>query len=107
MARTKTKVSETLDSFLFNKIESDPDYQQWAKYYQIPDYITDNLHPTKTLREYQENALKHFIWLYDHDRASAKHLLFNMATGTGKTLVMASVVLYLYEKGYRNFLLLV
>ena len=107
MARTKTKVSETLDNFLFNKIESDPDYQQWAKDYQIPDYITDNLHPTKQLREYQENALKHFIWLYDHDRASAKHLLFNMATGTGKTLVMASVVLYLYEKGYRNFLFLV
>ena len=68
MARTKTKVGETLQNFLFNKIESDPDYQQWAKSYQIPDYITDNLHPTKTLREYQENALKHFIWLFDHDR---------------------------------------
>ena len=30
-----------------------------------------------------------------------------MATGTGKTLVMACCVLYLYEKGYRNFLFLV
>ncbi len=30
-----------------------------------------------------------------------------MATGTGKTLVMASVVLYLYAQGYRNFLFLV
>lgn len=107
MARQKTKINETLQDFLFNKIESDPDYQQWSKSYGIPDYINDNLHPTKRLREYQERALKHFIWLYDHDRASAKHLLFNMATGTGKTLVMASVVLYLYEKGYRNFLFLV
>lgn len=107
MARTKTKISETLEQFLFNQIEHDPEYELWAKDYQIPDYITDNLHPTKQLREYQQKALKHFIWLYDKDRASAKHLLFNMATGTGKTLVMASVVLYLYEKGYRNFLFLV
>ncbi len=107
MARQKTKVNETLGNFLFNQIESDPDFQQWAVDYSIPDYITDNLHPTKRLREYQERALKHFIWLYDHDRARAKHLLFNMATGTGKTLVMASVVLFLYEKGYRNFLFLV
>lgn len=107
MARQKTKINETLQDFLFNKIENDPDYIQWAKSYSIPEYVTDNLHPTKQLREYQQKALKHFIWLYDHDRASAKHLLFNMATGTGKTLVMASVVLFLYEKGYRNFLFLV
>lgn len=107
MARNKTKINQTLGNFLFNKIENDPDYQQWAAGYEIPEYITDNLHPTKRLREYQKQALKHFIWLYEHDRASAKHLLFNMATGTGKTLVMASVVLYLYEKGYRNFLFLV
>ncbi len=107
MARQKTKISETLGNFLFNKIESDPGYQQWALDYVIPDYITDNLHPTKKLRVYQQGALKHFIWLYEQDRARAKHLLFNMATGTGKTLVMASVVLYLYEKGYRNFLFLV
>lgn len=107
MARQKTKVNETLSKFLFNQIESDPSYQQWSRSYNIPDYITDNLHPTKQLREYQERALKHFIWLYDHDRARAKHLLFNMATGTGKTLVMASVVLFLYDKGYRNFLFLV
>ncbi len=107
MARQKTKVKETLEDFLFNKIENNPYYKQWSVSYEIPDYITDNLHPTKKLRGYQESALKHFIWLYEHDRASAKHLLFNMATGTGKTLVMATVVLYLYEKGYRNFLFLV
>jgi type III restriction enzyme len=107
MARQKTKVKDTLEDFLFNQIENDPAYKLWSKDYILPEYITDNLHPTKQLREYQEVALKHFIWLYDHDRASAKHLLFNMATGTGKTLVMAAVVLYLYEKGYRNFLFLV
>jgi type III restriction enzyme len=30
-----------------------------------------------------------------------------MATGSGKTLVMASSILYLYKKGYRNFLFFV
>ncbi|BAW80713.1 type III site-specific deoxyribonuclease [Candidatus Nitrosoglobus terrae] len=107
MAKTKIQVSATLDDFLCKQIAANPEYQLWARGYEIPRYITDNLHPTKRLREYQENALKHFIFLYDRDRSTAKHLLFNMATGTGKTLVMASVVLFLYEKGYRNFLFLV
>ena len=30
-----------------------------------------------------------------------------MATGSGKTIIMAGLILYLYEKGYRNFLFLV
>ena len=107
MPRVKTKVKDTLDNFLFKKIEDNPEFQLWAKDYEIPEYITDNLHPSKKLRPYQENALKHFIWLYENDKPSAKHLLFNMATGTGKTLVMASCVLYLYDKGYRNFIFLV
>lgn len=107
MARTKAKVKDTLDDFLFKKIENNPDYELWARDFEIPDYITSNLHPSKTLRPYQVDALKHFIWLYEHDKPSAKHLLFNMATGTGKTLVMASCVLYLFDKGYRNFVFLV
>jgi len=105
MAKTKTKIIATLGDFLFNQIENDPAYQMWERSFSVPEYISDNL--SKTLREYQVQALKHFIWLYETDRAKAKHLLFNMATGTGKTLVMASVVLYLYAKGYRNFLFLV
>lgn len=105
MSRQKTKINATLNDFLFNQIENDPAYQLWEKDFTVPEYITDNL--SKTLREYQVKALKHFIWLYETDRAKAQHLLFNMATGTGKTLVMASVVLYLYAQGYRNFLFLV
>ena len=30
-----------------------------------------------------------------------------MATGSGKTLVMAGLIIYLYEQGYRNFLFFV
>jgi hypothetical protein len=28
-----------------------------------------------------------------------------MATGSGKTVMMAGLILYLYERGYQNFLL--
>lgn len=105
MAKTKTKISVTLGDFLFNQIENDPAYQMWQRDFVVPEYISDNL--SKTLREYQVKALKHFIWAFETNRAKAKHLMFNMATGTGKTLVMASAVLYLYAQGYRNFLFLV
>lgn len=105
MARTKTKISETLGDFLFNQIGNDPTYQAWGRLFVVPEFISDNL--SKTLRPYQVEALKRFIWLYETDRPKAKHLLFNMATGSGKTLVMAAVVLYLYEQGYRSFLFLV
>ena len=33
--------------------------------------------------------------------------MFNMATGSGKTLVMAGLMLYLFEKGYKNFIFFV
>ncbi len=107
MPRTRTKIKDTLNDFLFKKIENNPEFQLWSKSFVIPEYITDNLHPSKKLRPYQEEALKHFIWLFEHDRTASKHLLFNMATGTGKTLVMVSCVLYLYNKGYNNFVFLV
>ncbi|SMG66740.1 Restriction endonuclease, type I, R subunit/Type III, Res subunit, partial [methanotrophic bacterial endosymbiont of Bathymodiolus sp.] len=33
--------------------------------------------------------------------------LYHMATGSGKTLIMAGLMLYLYKQGYRNFLFFV
>jgi type III restriction enzyme len=107
MPKLKTKIKDTLNEFLFAKIENDNNYKIWEQSFTIPQYITDNLNPAKNLRDYQERAIKHFIWLFDKDRQAANHLLFNMATGTGKTLIMACCILFLYEKGYRNFLFLV
>ncbi|MBQ8156494.1 DEAD/DEAH box helicase family protein [Candidatus Saccharibacteria bacterium] len=105
MPKNKIKVNEVLGDFLFNQIDNDPEFIEFADNYEIPDYITSNI--SRTLRPYQEAALKHFIFLYEKDRSLAKQLLFNMATGTGKTLVMACCILYLYQKGYRNFMFLV
>jgi len=75
----------------------------------IPKYITDNLNPRLKLRPYQIEAIARFIHYLEENpnRKKPTQLLFNMATGSGKTLLMASDILYLYNKGYRNFLFFV
>lgn len=75
----------------------------------IPDFIKDNLNPSFELREYQEEAIARFIDYLDNypQRIKPSQLLFHMATGSGKTLLMAANILYLYNKGYRNFLFFV
>ncbi|ETA75017.1 type III restriction enzyme [Ligilactobacillus equi DPC 6820] len=74
--------------------------------WEVPDYITDNL--KHKLRNYQKEAIRYFnytqtndVFRFDH----LKQLMFNMATGSGKTDLMAALILYLYqEKGYHNFI---
>jgi len=77
----------------------------------VPNHITDNLKPGFELRPYQIEAFQRFI-LCDSEDFEGKpkrpfHLLYNMATGSGKTLIMAGLILHLYQKGYRNFLFFV
>ena len=78
---------------------------------EIPNYISDNLKPGYGEREYQKEAFQRFILFYNEDFEGKPrkpfHLMYNMATGSGKTLIMAGLMLYLYEKGYRNFLFFV
>lgn len=75
----------------------------------IPRYIEDNLNPAFKLREYQKEAIARFIYYISEDaqRIKPSQLLFHMATGSGKTLLMATNILYLCNKGYRNFLFFV
>lgn len=103
MTKNKITTEQATNNFLFRRIQNDPEYRSWSEANPIPKYITDNIAKDKKLRPYQEEAIKSFIWLYERNPESAEHLMFNMATGTGKTLVMACCVLYLYTKGYRNF----
>ncbi len=77
----------------------------------VPNHITDNLKPGFGQRPYQIEAFQRFI-LCDSEDFEGKpkrpfHLLYNMATGSGKTLIMAGLILHLYQKGYRNFLFFV
>ena len=77
---------------------------------EIPDSITQNLNPYFEIRPYQAEAFERFIYCLREDfdgKSTPLHLLFNMATGSGKTLIMAGLILYLYDQGYRNFLFFV
>ncbi len=77
----------------------------------MPLAITSNLNPAFTIRPYQKRTLQFFL-NYWHEPFDGKprqnhQLLFHMATGSGKTLIMAGLMLYLYTQGYRNFLFFV
>lgn len=76
----------------------------------VPEIITTNLNQKFQIRPYQTRAFQYFIkyWTEIFEGKPGKNqLLFHMATGSGKTLMMAGLILYLYEQGYRNFLFFV
>jgi len=76
----------------------------------LPKSIERNLNPSFVLRPYQIEAFQRFLCYFEKDAPYKKkpiHLLYNMATGSGKTLIMAGLILYLYQQGYRNFLFFV
>ncbi len=76
----------------------------------MPACFGTALNPSMPLRPYQKEAFQYFISFWENDyegKPLRPHLLFHMATGSGKTLVMAGLMLYLYTKGYRNFLFFV
>jgi type III restriction enzyme len=96
------------DKFLYEGLDSLSEFGGLKK--QIPIYLKENINPNFELRPYQEEAFARFFHCLDNDFPGKEwplHFLFNMATGSGKTLIMAGLILYLYEQGYRNFLFLV
>ena len=75
----------------------------------IPGFVLKNLNPKFQLRKYQNEALARLQYYHATypDKKCPIHLLFHMSTGSGKTLLMAGNMLYLYEQGYRNFIFFV
>ena len=76
----------------------------------LPEYFTTALNPSIKLRPYQEECFRYFLSYWENEfkeKDARTHLLFHMATGSGKTLIMAGVMLYLFEQGYRSFLFFV
>ncbi|GAA8084995.1 DEAD/DEAH box helicase family protein [Helicobacter pylori] len=71
---------------------------------ELPTHITSNL--KKELRDYQKQAIHHYL---EKRRSNPfqKHFMFEMATGSGKTLVMAGLILECYKQGYQNFIFFV
>jgi len=78
---------------------------------ELPEYITSNL--KHDFWYWQTEALQHFLafddpeYEYEKPANEPTHLMFNMATGTGKTMMMAALILYYYKKGYRHFIFFV
>lgn len=72
----------------------------------LPAYLTKNLkHP---LRPYQQEAIGRYLhYKTDNNRVIPEQVLYNMATGSGKTLLMAAVILEKYQQGERNFIFFV
>ena len=75
---------------------------------EMPSFIKNNLNQDFELRPYQIKAFENFITHFESPKCPhPTQVLFHMATGSGKTLIMAGLMLYLYQKGYRNFLFFV
>lgn len=78
---------------------------------EIPEYITSNI--KHDFWFWQKEALQYFFAFDDPKYEFEKpvneptHLMFNMATGTGKTLLMAVLILYYYKKYYKHFIFFV
>ncbi len=72
---------------------------------KIPDYIVSNL--KYSLRPYQKEAVNRYLYHYSCEASSKEQILFNMATGSGKTLLMAAIILEKYKQGERNFIFFV
>ena len=70
--------------FLYEKLDT---LREYGNISELTSYIAKNLNSVFGLRPYQ--------------------VLFHMATGSGKTLIMAGLMLYLYKQCYRNFLFFV
>lgn len=93
----QTKVREEIGKRIIEKTE-------------MPEYFSTTLNPLMQLRPYQREAFQYFINYWENELAFKPyrpHVLFHMATGSGKTLIMAGMIVYLYKQGYRNFLFFV
>lgn len=99
-----------MSEILYKELESGIEFLKNRGYWEseLPKSITANI--KQPLREYQKKALENFVFYCEdkqYSKIEHKHLLFHMATGSGKTNIIASTILYLYEKGYRDFIFFV
>ena len=84
---------------------------------EIPEAISNNL--KHNMWPLQEEAFKNFLFYENIKEGSSNeslpnvefvkkdeptHLMFNMATGSGKTMLMAACILHYMHLGYRKFL---
>lgn len=76
---------------------------------RVPEHISLNLR--HELRPYQTEALGRYLHYYDSDKnrdqTRGMQLLFNMATGSGKTMIMAALLIDLFKRGQNKIVFFV
>lgn len=95
------------ERFLYEKLDV---FKEGGVISELPEIIKSGLSKKIVLREYQIDAFKNFVTYFENDNLKKNkqiHTLFHMATGSGKTVIMAGLILYLYTKGYRKFIFFV
>ena len=95
------------EKFLYEKLDF---YKEENFLKDFPEIIEKGLSENILLREYQKDAFQYFVTYFEKDtlrKNKQLHTLFHMATGSGKTVIIAGLILYLYTKGYNNFLFFV
>ncbi|WP_040639932.1 DEAD/DEAH box helicase family protein [Pseudoramibacter alactolyticus] len=95
------------EQFLYEKLDV---AKEVGMSVDFPEIIKSGLSKRISLREYQIDAFTNFALYFDNEglrKNKQIHTLFHMATGSGKTVIMAGLILYLYTKGYRKFLFFV
>ena len=95
------------EQFLYEKLDVAKEVGMSVNF---PEIIKSGLSKKISLREYQIDAFTNFALYFGNDglrKNKQVHTLFHMATGSGKTVIMAGLILYLYIKGYRKFLFFV
>ena len=101
-AKKKELIFELFDEL--KQLDMDILHEQHG--WELPQYIVENLKHEP--RYYQSEAIRYFHYTQTSETfkfRKPRQLMFNMATGSGKTDLMAGLILYLYkEKGYQNFL---
>src|SRR5690554_820012 len=89
----KKTSNKTLPLPLYDELlKLDQDVFVSSNAYEHPAYLTENM--VHTFRYYQEDALRffhHSHTLPQFQYRHPKHVLFNMATGSGKTDLMAGL----------------
>ena len=65
----------------------------------VPAYIVENLNSAFEIRKYQRETFENFVTYFENEnyRQYPAQVLFHMATGSGKTFIMAGLMIYLYK----------
>lgn len=106
------KYDELIAKTVFPEISSRRDLlKKMGKGVILPPFISQNL--ANALRPYQKEALENLLFINDPELSKLldsavdiRHNIFHKATGSGKTMIMAADILFLYSLGYRKFVFL-